>query len=81
MRFDTKIIEEVASLNDIVDIISGYVSLKKAGRSFTGLCPFHTEKTPSFHVNTERQIFHCFGCGAGGDVIAFIQAQRRGGVA
>jgi len=73
MRFESSLIEQVASLNDIVDIISSYVTIKKAGRSFKGLCPFHSEKSPSFHVNPERQIFHCFGCGAGGDVIAFIQ--------
>ncbi|MCL4418268.1 MAG: CHC2 zinc finger domain-containing protein [Actinobacteria bacterium] len=57
---------------DIYNVISSYVSLKKSGKNFTGLCPFHKEKTPSFIVDTKTQLYHCFGCGAGGDVISFI---------
>jgi len=53
-------------------VISDYVSLKKSGRNYKGLCPFHSEKTPSFMVNEEKQIFHCFGCGEGGDVFTFL---------
>lgn len=66
-------IEEIKLRAGIVDIISEYVILKKAGRNFVGLCPFHDEKTPSFSVNPEKQIFYCFGCGKGGDVFAFIR--------
>jgi DNA primase len=66
-------VEELKSRVDIYSIISGYVKLKKTGRNFTGLCPFHKEKTPSFTVDTSRQFYHCFGCGVGGDVIDFIE--------
>ena len=65
-------IEELHDKVDIVDVISKYVKLKKQGRNYVGLCPFHSEKTPSFVVSPEKQIFHCFGCGASGDVIKFI---------
>ena len=65
-------IEEVRLASDIVDVISGYLSLRKKGKNFFGLCPFHKEKTPSFSVNAEQQIFHCFGCGVGGNVFTFI---------
>ena len=65
-------IEELHEKVDIVDVISKYVKLKKQGRNYVGLCPFHNEKTPSFVVSPEKQIFHCFGCGASGDVIKFI---------
>jgi DNA primase len=65
-------IEEVKENNDIIAVISEYVKLKRRGSSYTGLCPFHSEKTPSFTVSREKQLFYCFGCGAGGDVINFI---------
>lgn len=67
-----EIIEEVRERSDIVETISGFVSLKKTGRNFKGLCPFHSEKTPSFIVSPEKQIFHCFGCGRGGNVFQFL---------
>lgn len=66
------IIQEVAEKNDIYDVVSKYVTLKKTGNSYTGLCPFHNEKTPSFSVSARRGIFHCFGCNAGGNVITFL---------
>jgi len=66
-------VQEVKARTDIISLISGYISLKKAGRNYKGLCPFHAEKTPSFMVSPERQIFKCFGCGEGGDVFAFYQ--------
>src|SRR5512140_2906628 len=56
----------------IVEVVSGYVSLKKTGRNHLGLCPFHAEKTPSFTVSDERGLFHCFGCGAGGTIFTFV---------
>ena len=66
------LLEEIKSQTDIVEFISDYVTLKKAGQNYKGLCPFHTEKTPSFMVSRSKQIFHCFGCGAGGDVVTFL---------
>src|SRR6202163_5086772 len=71
-RFGDDKIEEVRSRADIVEIISAHARLKRAGRNFVGLCPFHNEKTPSFSVNAERGFFHCFGCGAGGTVSNFV---------
>ena len=70
-------IELIRSRANIVDIISEYTDLKKSGSSFKGLCPFHNEKTPSFTVDDRKQLFHCFGCGAGGDVVSFIM-QKEG---
>ena len=66
------LIDEVKSRSDIVNVISQYISLKNSGSSYSGLCPFHSEKTGSFHVNQNKQIYKCFGCGEGGDVINFI---------
>lgn len=72
VRYSDDIIEEVISSNDIVDVVSQYVTLKRSGRNFLGLCPFHKEKTPSFSVSPDKQIFHCFGCGVGGNALHFI---------
>ena len=72
MFYSEEIIGEVREKNDIVDVISPYVRLTKHGSNYVGLCPFHNEKTPSFSVNTERQCFHCFGCGVGGNSISFV---------
>ena len=71
-RYSEEIINDVRQSNDIVDVISQYVHLKRSGRNFFGLCPFHNEKSPSFSVSPDKQIFHCFGCGVGGNVITFI---------
>lgn len=72
MRYTDDIIEEVRTRNDIVDVISGYVKLTKRGSSYFGLCPFHNEKTPSFSVTPGKQMYYCFGCGAGGNVFTFL---------
>ena len=71
-RYSDETIEEVRQANDIVDVISQYVHLKRSGRNFFGLCPFHNEKSPSFSVSPDKQIFHCFGCGVGGNVFTFL---------
>jgi DNA primase len=63
---------EIKNAADIVDIISEVVHLKKSGKNFLGLCPFHSEKTPSFSVSPEKQIFYCFGCGVGGNIFSFL---------
>jgi len=72
VRFDDSKIEEIKSRVDIVELASEYLTLKKAGRNYLGLCPFHQEKTPSFTVNREKQIFYCFGCGEGGNAITLL---------
>ena len=72
MYFSEELIEEIRSRNDIVDVISGYVKLQKKGSSYFGLCPFHNEKSPSFSVSRSKQMYYCFGCGAGGNVFTFI---------
>ena len=72
MRYSEETIEEVRQANDIVDVISQYVHLKRSGRNFFGLCPFHNEKSPSFSVSPDKQIFHCFGCGVGGNIFTFL---------
>lgn len=72
IRYSEEILNEVRQSNDIVDIISQYMHLKRSGRNFFGLCPFHNEKSPSFSVSPDKQIFHCFGCGVGGNVFTFV---------
>ncbi len=72
VQYTDELKEEIRSANDIVDVISQYVSLKRSGRNFFGLCPFHKEKSPSFSVSADRQYFHCFGCHKGGDVFTFV---------
>ena len=72
VRYSDELIDEIKNKNDIVDVISQYVVLKRSGRNFFGLCPFHKEKSPSFSVSPDKQIFHCFGCGIGGNVIHFV---------
>ena len=66
-------IEELTRRTDIVDVVGNYVQLKRKGRLYGGLCPFHSEKTPSFYVYPDTQSFYCFGCGVGGDVIHFVR--------
>ena len=73
MYYPDEIIEEVRLRNDIVDVISSYVRLSRKGSNYFGLCPFHNEKTGSFSVTPSKQMFYCFGCHEGGNVISFIQ--------
>ncbi len=77
MAFSDSFVDEVRRTADIVRFISDHVSLKKAGVSWKGLCPFHQEKTPSFNVRSEPPLFHCFGCGEGGDVFKFVMLRER----
>ena len=77
MRFSSDLLEEIRNRCDIIDIISEYVHLKPAGKGFKGLCPFHGEKTPSFMVSPEKQLFHCFGCGEGGNVFNFLMKYEK----
>ena len=72
MRYPEELIEEIRTKNDIVEVISGYVRMQKKGSSYFGLCPFHNEKSPSFSVSPGKQMYYCFGCGAGGNVITFL---------
>lgn len=72
-----EVIEEIRKANDVVDVVGEYVQLKKQGRNYFGLCPFHGEKTPSFSVTQEKQIFHCFGCGKGGNVVTFLMEMEN----
>ncbi len=72
VKYSEEILDEIRNRLDIVEVISEYVSLKPSGKGFKGLCPFHQEKTPSFMVDREKQIFHCFGCGEGGNIFSFI---------
>ena len=77
MRYGEDLIEEVRDRNDIVDVISSYVSLRKKGSTYFGLCPFHNEKSPSFSVSREKQMYYCFGCGQGGDVYSFLMEYNK----
>jgi DNA primase len=77
MRYPDDVIQRVRDASDIVAVVGEYVALKKAGSSFKGLCPFHTEKTPSFVVSPSRNTFHCFGCGKGGNAITFLMEMER----
>ncbi|WP_370830586.1 DNA primase [Clostridium sp.] len=77
MQISEEILEKIKSQNDIVDVISERVRLRKSGRNFTGLCPFHNEKTPSFSVSQEKQIYKCFGCGEAGNVISFVMKEKN----
>ena len=72
MRFSEAFLDELAARNDIVDVVSSYVELKRKGANYFGLCPFHSEKTPSFSVAPDKQMYHCFGCKKGGGVFNFI---------
>ena len=76
MRIPEQTIEEIRTSASIVDLISSYVQLRKRGKNFIGLCPFHQEKTPSFTVSEEKQIFHCFGCHAGGNIFKFLMEYK-----
>ncbi len=75
--FPAAFVDDLRARADIVQVVQEYVSLRKAGASYKGLCPFHAEKTPSFHVNQDKGFFHCFGCGVGGDVIKFVELQEK----
>ncbi|MCJ7664662.1 MAG: CHC2 zinc finger domain-containing protein, partial [Desulfobacterales bacterium] len=72
-----EVIEEIRERADIIEVISDYVALKKAGNNYKGLCPFHQEKTPSFTVSQEKQLFHCFGCGIGGNTFTFLMKYEQ----
>ncbi|MBQ8003253.1 MAG: DNA primase [Clostridia bacterium] len=75
--YPDELISEVVNANDIISLVSSYVQLKKSGSGYMGCCPFHREKTPSFHVSSDKQLYHCFGCGAGGSVIQFAMAAEN----
>ena len=77
MQISEEIIQKIKEQNDIVDIISETVKLKRTGRNFSGLCPFHNEKSPSFSVSQEKQIYKCFGCGEAGNVISFVMKTKN----
>ena len=77
MRIADDTIEEVRRASDVVDVISQYLQLKKRGKNYLGLCPFHQEKTPSFNVSPEKQMYHCFGCGVGGNVFTFVMEHEK----
>lgn len=72
-----ELVQQIKERTDITDVVAGYVSLTRTGQNLKGLCPFHAEKTPSFTVSPSRQVFHCFGCGVGGDVFAFLMKREN----
>ena len=75
--FPQHVIDDLRAQADIVQVVQDTVPLKRTGSTYRGLCPFHAEKTPSFHVNREKGFFHCFGCGQGGDVFKFLELQQK----
>ena len=77
--FPQRFVDDLKQHADIVTVIQDYVSLQKTGATYKGLCPFHGEKTPSFHVNRDKGFFHCFGCGVGGDVFKFLELHEKVG--
>ena len=77
IQYNDDLKQEIRNANDIVDVVSQYVILKRSGKNFMGLCPFHKEKSPSFSVSPDRQYYHCFGCHKGGDVFNFIMEMER----
>ena len=79
MYYSDDIMDQVLSANDIVDVIGQTVRLKRAGNSYVGLCPFHNEKTPSFSVSRQKQVYYCFGCHRGGNVISFVEEYNNMG--
>ena len=78
--FPQQFIEDLRLQANIVQVVQDYVPLRKVGRTYKGLCPFHAEKTPSFHVDPDKGFFHCFGCGAGGDVFEFLERHEKVGL-
>jgi len=76
-HFSPELLDQIRDANDVVDLISEYVPLKRRGKNYVGLCPFHSEKDPSFTVTPEKQIFYCFGCGEGGNVISFLMKHEK----
>ena len=77
MIYPNDIIEEIRSENDIISVISEYITLKQKGSNYFGLCPFHNEHTPSFSVSADKQLYHCFGCGESGNVFGFVMAMEN----
>ena len=77
MRIPDSFLDELVARSDIVDVVGGYVRLTKKGNNYWGLCPFHSEKTPSFSVSQQKQIYKCFGCGKGGGVVNFIMEAEQ----
>src|SRR5216110_1274153 len=77
--FPQRFIDDLRLQANIIQVVQEYVPLRRAGTTYKGLCPFHAEKTPSFHVNPEKGFFHCFGCGVGGDVFKFLELHEKVG--
>src|SRR3990170_8356154 len=77
MPFPQTFIDDLRMQADIVQVVQEYVTLRKSGATYKGLCPFHSEKTPSFHVNRDKGFFHCFGCGVGGDIFKFLELHDK----
>ena len=77
MNIPNEKFEEIAQANDIVDVISGYIDVKKKGKSFLAVCPFHPDKNPSLHISQQKQVYHCFSCKASGNVYTFIQNYEK----